>query len=129
MQGFGGPLLSRKNGVALLLGVGFGIALLMLRLPPIPQSASYHQFADQRTWLSVPNFLNVISNVPFAIVGLMGIFFIRQITSGRRKTAFADLRERWPYVGVFIGLLLTAFGSARYHLAPNMHTSFGTVCP
>jgi hypothetical protein len=34
-----------------MLGVAAGIAILMLGLPPIPQSASYHQFADQRRWL------------------------------------------------------------------------------
>ena len=55
-------LLSRKNGTALMLGVAAGMALLMFRLPPIPQPASYHQFADQRRWLGIPNFANVISN-------------------------------------------------------------------
>jgi hypothetical protein len=32
---------------------------------------------------------------------------------------FADHVERWPYIGIFFGLLLTAFGSAYYHLAPD----------
>lgn len=32
---------------------------------------------------------------------------------------FLDPRERWPYVLVFVGLVLTAFGSAYYHLAPD----------
>jgi len=98
-----------------MLGVAVGIALLMLRLPAIPQPASYHNFADQRRWLGVPNFANVISNLPFAIVGVWGILFIRR-SAGR---TFLDPRERWPYYGVFIGLLLTAFGSAYYHLVPN----------
>jgi hypothetical protein len=111
----GGLLLSRKNGTALMLGVAVGIALLMLRLPPIPQSATYHQFADQRRWLGIPNFLNVVSNVAFAIVGLYGIAFMRR-ESG---TVFQDPRERWPYLGIFVGLFLTAFGSAYYHLAPS----------
>jgi hypothetical protein len=111
-------LLSRKNGTALMLGVAAGMALLMFRLPPIPQPASYHQFADQRRWLGIPNFANVISNAAFAVVGICGIAFMcRQ--AGR---AFLDPRERWPYYGVFVGLLLTAFGSAYYYLVPtNAH--------
>lgn len=109
------PLLSRKNGIALMLGVAAGMAILIFRLPPIPQPASYHQFADQRCWLGIPNFENVISNLAFALVGICGIVFIRRQT-GR---AFVDPRERWPYYWVFFGLLLTAFGSGYYHLAPN----------
>lgn len=108
-------LLSRKNGVALMLGVALGIGVLIFRLPPIPQPASYHQFADQRRWLGIPNFGNVISNAAFAIVGVCGILFIRR----HAQKALLDPRERWPFLGVFIGLLLTAFGSAYYHLAPN----------
>jgi hypothetical protein len=115
IQRNGGHLLSRKNGIVLMLGVAAGFALLMCRLPPIPQPASYHQFADQRRWLGIPNFANVISNVAFASIGLHGIAFMRR-QAGR---AFLDPRERWPYYGVFVGLLLTAFGSAFYHLVPN----------
>ena len=59
-----------------MLGVAAGMALLMFRLPPIPQPAWYHQFADQRRWLGIPNFANVISNVAFALVGICGIVFI-----------------------------------------------------
>ena len=109
-------MLSRKNGIALLLGVMLGLILLMSRLPRMPQSASYHQFADQRSWLGIPNFWNVISNIPFAVIGVYGLAFL-----SRKKTVptFLDPRESWPYMGVFIGLLLTAFGSAYYHLAPT----------
>jgi hypothetical protein len=98
-----------------MLGVGLGIAILTFRFPPIPQPASYHHFADQRHWLGIPNFANVISNVAFAIVGVCGTLFIRR----HAEKAFLDPCERWPYLGVFIGLFLTAFGSAYYHLAPN----------
>src|SRR3954452_1801901 len=100
-------LLSRKNGIALMLGVAAGLALLMFRLPAIPQPASYHQFADQRHWLGIPNFGNVISNLAFAAVAFCGIMFMRR----RARQIFLDPRERWPYYGVFVGLLLTALGS------------------
>ena len=35
------------------------------------------------------------------------------------RDQFMDSRERWPYVFVFVGLVLTAFGSAYYHFAPD----------
>jgi Ceramidase len=89
----------------------------MLRLPPIPQSAAYHQFADQRHWLGIPNFANVISNLPFAIVGIWGILALRR--KREPQLVFIDPRERRLYFGVFVGLVLTAFGSAYYHLSPN----------
>lgn len=98
-----------------MIGVAVGMAVVVLLLPPIPQPESYHHFADQRRWLGIPNFWNVVSNLPFAIVGTWGILFLCKHT----RDVFLDLRERWPYLGVFIGLLLTAFGSAYYHLAPN----------
>jgi hypothetical protein len=102
-----------------MLGVAAGIAILMLGLPPIPQSASYHQFADQRRWLGVPNFGNVVSNIPFAIIGFWGLWFLLKSQPEKLKHIFVNARERRPYVLAFVGLLFTAFGSAYYHLAPN----------
>jgi hypothetical protein len=45
----------------------------LLLLPPIPQDQSYHQFADQRTVFGIPNFWNVVSNLPFLVVGAAGL--------------------------------------------------------
>jgi hypothetical protein len=84
-------------------------------LQPIPQPLSYHNFADHRAWLGVPNFGDVVSNLPFAIIGVWGL--IALFTPGVIK--FTDLRERWLYIVMFAGLILTAFGSAYYHLAPD----------
>ena len=46
----------------------------LLLLPPISQDQSYHQFADQRTLLGVPNFWNVVSNLPFIAIGAAGLW-------------------------------------------------------
>lgn len=100
-----------------MLGVALGITILAFRLPPMPQPASYHQFADQRSWLGIPNFGNVASNLAFAIVGLWGLWLL--LKPDKLQAAFIDPRERRPYIVAFFGLLLTAFGSACYHLAPN----------
>src|SRR5262249_42789133 len=76
---------------------------------------SYHNFADHRSWLGIPNFNDVASNLPFAIVGILGL--IVMFTPGATK--FVDHRERWFYLVMFAALILTAFGSGYYHLAPD----------
>jgi hypothetical protein len=92
------------------------VAAVAALLPRIPQPQSYHDFADQRTWLGIPNFGDVASNLLFAVSGAWGLIFLL----GRRgEEQFIDPRERWAYALVFLGLLLTAFGSAYYHLAPD----------
>jgi hypothetical protein len=113
--------MSRFKAPVLLLAPAVVIAIIALRLPPIPQPMSYHQFADQRPWLGIPNFGDVVSNLPFAIVGIWGLIFLLRPSAQNR---FADPRQRWIYILwiyrlMFAGLLLTAFGSAYYHLAPG----------
>jgi len=99
----------------LLVAVAILIAIIALLLPAIPQPLSYHNFADHRQWLGIPNFGDVVSNLPFAIVGAWGLVVL--LSSDQPQ--FLDRRERWPYLLVFAGLLLTAFGSGYYHLAPG----------
>ncbi|CAN6445446.1 unnamed protein product [Victoria cruziana] len=48
--------------------------VLMLVTAAIPQSQAYHDFADQRRLFpGIPNTLNVISNFPFLVVGVVGL--------------------------------------------------------
>ncbi len=98
-----------------MIGLTGVIAAAVFVAPRVPQPLSYHNFADHRSWLGVTNFGDVMSNVPFAIVGMLGLSFLMR--QGLRT--FIDLRERWPYYFVFLGLVLTAFGSSYYHLAPD----------
>jgi hypothetical protein len=88
-------------------------------MPRIPQPQSYHLFADRRGFLGIPNFGDVVSNLPFALIGIWGLAFVLQARSRRYAGTFIDKREQWPYLFVFVGLLLTAFGSSYYHLAPD----------
>jgi hypothetical protein len=89
-------------------------------LPRIAQPASYHDFADQRTLLGIPHALNVLSNVPFLVVGLMGLWWLAR--HWKDEQPFRDARERWPAVTIFAGLIATAFGSGYYHWHPTNHT-------
>lgn len=77
---------------------------------PIPQDSGYHNLVDKRAWLGIPNFLDVISNLPFAIIGWSGMALV-----GKR-----NLRVSWLFF--FLGLILLFLGSAYYHLQPNNQT-------
>lgn len=87
--------------------------------PPIAQDPAYHQFADRRMMLDVPNFLNVFSNVGFFLIGLWGMRFLYQQYRLPRQTHFARRMEIRPYILLFAGVMLTSFGSAYYHLSPD----------
>ena len=96
----------RLGLVILVLAVA---AAVVYSRGPLPQDPEYHRMADVRTILGIPNALNVASNLPFALVGVVGLALLR-----RRPCP-----ARWEYVALFGGTLLTAFGSAYYHLAPD----------
>jgi len=80
----------------------------------IAQPARYNDFADQSAVFGIPHAADVISNAGFALVAIWG-----WLTLWPRR-ASAELRTGWPGYRLFlIGLLLTAFGSAFYHLVPE----------
>ncbi|RSL17352.1 ceramidase [Edaphobacter aggregans] len=112
-------MISRRIGLRVLFVITIMIAVVDFLLPPIPQPQSYHMFADQRSFLGIPNFGDVVSNVPFAIVGLWGLVFLLRLSSEQLAQRFIDRRERWFYLIIFIGVLLTAFGSSYYHWEPS----------
>ncbi len=104
--------ISWRQGLLPLLIAGAIIAMLFVE--PIPQDPAYHDFADRRRFLGAPNFLDVFSNIAFAIVGIIGL---------RTVSRCEDLGEAGLAWRVFYaGVLLTAFGSGYYHLDPNNET-------
>ena len=111
------------GGVSRLLGTWRGnllfasmvaAAAVAVLAPAMPQSLAYHAFADDRTIGSIPNALNVLSNLPFLVGGVAGLLLIQ-----RGGGAFTEPRERLLYQVFFLGALLTSFGSSWYHLAPD----------
>ena len=81
---------------------------------PIAQPPDYHAFADQRRIWGVPNFWNVVSNLPFFVVGWAGSV---ELAGRAPPGALASLRAAYRWF--FAGALLVAIGSAYYHLAPT----------
>lgn len=105
-----------KRNLSMLLFVGLVVASLaaLPLLPAIPQDQSYHQFADERTILGIPNFWNVVSNLPFLAVGAAGL---RRFRGDRAAAVF------------FLGVFLTGIGSSYYHWNPNDDTLFWDRLP
>lgn len=97
-----------------LLAACAALLLVALFAPHLAQPAHAHDFADQRTLWGLPCALDVLSNLPFALAGALGWVFLARVPPGaidRTQRACAGL--------FFTGLLLTAAGSAWYHLAPD----------
>ncbi len=107
------PSVIRRRAYALAL-LGAVLLVLALVLPPVAQPQDYHDFADKRAWLGMPNFGNVASNIAFLLAGLAGLAVMR--TPAVRAMGAAS---RYGYDLMFLGLLLTAFGSSYYHWAPS----------
>jgi len=90
--------------------------LVVFFLPAIPQRLAYHQFADTRQIWGIPNFWNVVSNVPFAVIGLGGFWSLRvKFKSGE----FTRWQEGLPFIILFVGIFLVSMGSAYYHWEPD----------
>ncbi len=99
---------SHKLGLLVLVCIAALVALGFVG--PIPQDPAYHHFADTRTIAGVANFWNVLSNLPFLLAGLYGLW---------RYPRLAAPQSRPGYLTLCVGILLVAFGSAGYHLAPS----------
>ncbi|MDD9901738.1 MAG: alkaline phytoceramidase [Alphaproteobacteria bacterium] len=81
---------------------------VILFVSPITQDSEYHNFADSRGLLGIPNFGDVAGNMAFIIAAFLGFRVVRPDD---------DLRIIWRVF--FTGVFLTALGSAYYHLAPD----------
>ena len=97
-----------------LLGIVFVAILSMFFISAIPQDVSYHDFADQRIFYGVPNFFNVISNLPYLIFGLIGYYLVFKEV---RLPIIQSLKL--AYTIFFIAVALVCFGSGYYHLNPD----------
>ncbi len=108
----------RKHAV--LAGITLLAVVIVGFLDPIPQDPLYHVFADQRTLLAIPHFWNVVTNIPFAVVGLMGMALVG---SNKAIGGLPELKQ--IYFLFFMGVLATGIGSAYYHLDPTNATLLG----
>lgn len=95
-------------------------AIVLAVIPPIAQPLAYHNFSDGRGWLGIPNFGDVMSNLPFMLVGLYGVVALWRL---RAPCPQFLSREEWV-AGMIacMGFFLVAFGSGYYHWNPSNAT-------
>lgn len=89
------------------------LAAAYLTFDPLPQPPAYHDFADRRVWLGIPNFWDVTTNLAFLVVGGAGL----RLCLVRRP---AGALLAWTVF--FLGLVLVSAGSAYYHWDPSNDT-------
>jgi len=106
----------RENHTAALWTAILAIAGIVsaLLLPAIPQDPSYHEFADSRTFLGIPNTLDVLSNMPLIVLGFVGI-----VSCIRKKDLKPVMETVRLKILLFATVLLTGIGSAIYHWRPD----------
>ncbi len=100
------------------LGIGSAaiVVAVLLLVEPIPQDPLYHALSDTRVLLGVINGANVLSNLAFVAVGVMGLWAMR----GNR---LQHARELAPAYAIwFASITLIGVGSGWYHLAPGNDT-------
>ncbi|MEE8365543.1 MAG: alkaline phytoceramidase [Gammaproteobacteria bacterium] len=106
--------LSHRSKISLLLGISLVAIVAVFYIEPIAQDLQYHQFADQRIFWNIPNTWNVLSNLIFALAGLLGLHFLCV------RESLLIVQPAFPaYATFFIALIALAAGSVWYHWSPN----------
>ena len=90
--------------------------VILYFLDPIAQDLAYHKFSDCREIFGIAHFMDVMSNIPFLVIGFMGIRLARKVFKKETMAYFL-----MAFV-LFWGVFLTGLGSAFYHYAPNNFT-------
>ncbi|MCE9581577.1 MAG: alkaline phytoceramidase, partial [Planctomycetes bacterium] len=119
-----------RNRIAPIGGLGLAAGIGMFFAKPIPQDPGYHAFADRRPLFGIPNFGDVLSNLPFCVVGALALAWLakpsERVGPGR---PFLTRAEWWGWTVVFVGVFFTGIGSAYYHWAPDTSTLFWDRLP
>lgn len=116
-------LLSMLAMVLALLGVGHDAVATLeqvtgLRLNGQPSlgvegAAGAFPFADQRSWMGLPNAADVLSNLPFILLGFYILFLWMRSSQAIKQSVGMALMV------LALGLIATGVGSSYYHLEPD----------
>lgn len=96
--------------IAVLVLFCIGSLVIALVTSPIPQDLAYHAFSDTRTVLAVPNFFNVASNVPFLLIGCIGL---------AKAVGASPVGTGGAWILFFLAIGLVGIGSSYYHWWPQ----------
>ena len=106
-----------KIGLWLVALITFGATIGLWVYGPIQQSQHYHAFVDNRVIWGIPNFFDVISNLAFILVGLLGLY--KTLSNDQANIA---TENKLAYQVFFLGVALVGVGSGYYHLSPTNET-------
>lgn len=109
---------SKYAAILFIVLVTISLVLLFLLVPKIPQPPNYHQFADTRALWNIPNFWNVISNLPFILVSLLGFISLEK----QWMAGHLNKKEVFIFFILFLGVFFLGLGSSYYHWAPDNNT-------
>lgn len=110
---------NEKTGILLIAILSICALIGIFITGPIAQNTDYHDFSDSVSYLSIPNTLNVLSNLPFLVVSCIGLMALR--ATGENSLKIAD-SDRLSYLFLYLGVGLISIGSAYYHLNPSNDT-------
>ena len=105
-------------GIVLIVLIGIIFMVALGLYGKLPQNPEYHQFSDTATYLSIPNTLNVVSNLPFLVLGVFCFLSMLRDDSGY----LIDHSNRVGYLVFFLGVAFVGLGSGYYHLSPDNAT-------
>jgi len=122
------PSLTRREHSLLALAVLLVVAAVLGPSVAAPALGGA-PFADGQSWRALPNAMDVLSNLPFAVLGVWGLRWLHWLDRAHERlqdaaplpqalalAPFHALDCAWMF---FAGLVLTALGSAFYHLQPD----------
>ncbi|WP_062364087.1 hypothetical protein [Variovorax paradoxus] len=123
------PTLSRRERGLLFTFALLALVALFGPALPAAEVAIAAVFADDRSWHGLPNAMDVLSNLPFLLIGFWGLYRLNRIDRAHQE-ALAQfplappandppdntLDCAWLF---FAGLVATAAGSAFFHLMPD----------
>lgn len=122
------PSLNRRE-FGLLCFTGGLVAVAVLAPALGAPAAGGPPFADGRGWQGLPNVMDVLTNLPFVLLGVWGLCRLHALERAHEEALDAaalpqaeahrpvnTLDCAWMF---FAGLLVTAAGSAFYHLQPD----------
>jgi len=125
------PRLDRRE--TCLLATFVLLVLAAVLAPELPtRLGGNNSFADSRAWGVLPNALDVLSNLPFALIGAWGLVWLHRFDTQHGRSGAAGALPHAPHFAhgpphttldcawlFFSGLLITAVGSAFFHLHPD----------
>jgi hypothetical protein len=104
-------MMNLKTKTIILLSFFIIILVGLFTQAPIPQRLDYHQFADQSHLLDIPHFGDVVTNLIFIVIGLIGTGIV-----WKNKEKIPGFKS---WLVFFISIFLIGPGSAYYHWNPN----------